>query len=288
MVAWWPGENSADDVVGGHNGTTPYGIGYAAGESGQAFNFDASQRRVFVPDSSDFVPTNGFTFEWWFYARQTLDAFIGMRGDDRGGLDAWIVRRLSNGQLAFQMDDMLNNFVVIQTPVQNNQWYHFAATFDSATKEMKLFLNGALAIQTNTTIQPIGGYDPGWNAGIGVGNQSGTITYNSFDGLIDDVALYARALSPAEIQSIYNAGTAGKVSLGQMKASPMLSLQSQSGGVMRLIIGGVAGRTYEVQVSTDLLNWMAWTQVDSTGTNSILDTNTTGHPQRFYRALLLP
>src|SRR5205823_14676196 len=168
-------------------------------------NFDASQRRVFVPDSSDFVPTNGFTFEGWFYARQTLDAFIGMRGDDRGGLDAWIVRRLSNGQLAFQMDDMLNNFVVIQTPVQNNQWYHFAATFDRASGSMKLYLNGALAIQTNTTIQPIGGYDPGWNAGIGVGNQSGTITYNSFDGLIDDVALYARALSPAEIQSIYNA-----------------------------------------------------------------------------------
>jgi len=33
---------------------------------------------------------------------------------------------------------------------------------------------------------------------------------------------------------------------------------------------------------------MAWTQVDSTGTNSVVDANTTGHLQRFYRARLLP
>jgi hypothetical protein len=285
MIAWWPGENSADDVIGGHNGTTPYGIGYAPGESGQAFDFDASIRRVFVPDSSDFVPTNGFTFEGWFYARQTLDAYIGMRGDDRGGVDAWVVRRLSNGQLTFQMNDMLNNFAVIQTPVQNNQWYHFAATFDVASGSMKLYLNGALAVQTNTTLQPIGAYDPGWNPGIGIGNQSGTINHTSFDGLIDDLALYSRALSAAEIQSIYNKGPEGKAGLAR---APMLSLQSQSEGGMQLTIGGAAGRIYEVQVSTDLLNWMAWTQVNSTGTNSVVDTKTAGRQQRFYRARLLP
>lgn len=288
MVAWWPAENSADDVVGGHNGTTPYGIGYAPGESGQAFDFDTSQRRVFVPDSADFIPTNGFTFEGWFYARQSLDGFIGMRGDDRGGLDAWIVRRLSDGQLIFQMDDMLNNFTVVQSPVQNNQWYHFAATYDSATKAMKLYLNGALAVQTNSTLQPIGGYEPGWNPGIGIGNQSGTITHNSLDGLIDDVALYDRALSESEIQSIYNAGTGGKRSLGQTNQSPMLALQWHPESGMQLTVNGVAGRSYEIQTASNLLNWMNWTQVNSTGTDTITDTNTAGHAQRFYRARLLP
>jgi hypothetical protein len=214
MVAWWPAENSADDVIGNHNGTTPYGIAYATGESGQAFDFDASDRRVFVPDSPDFVSTNGFTFEGWFYARQTTDAYLGMRGDDRGGADAWVVRRLSDGQLSFQMDGVPSYSVLIEAPVQNNQWYHFAATFDTTTSEMRLYLNGALAVQTNFAFPPIGSYDPGWNPGIGIGNQSGTITHTSFDGLIDDVALYSRPLSPLEIQSIYNAGAAGKASLG--------------------------------------------------------------------------
>jgi hypothetical protein len=288
MVAWWPGENSADDVIGNHNGTTPYGIAYATGKSGQAFDFDASNRRVFVPDNPDFVLTN-LTFEGWFYARQTIDAYIGMRGDDRGALDSWVVRRLSDGQLSFQIGDMMLNFVAIETPVQNNRWYHFAATFDGANGSMKLYIDGALAVQTNTTLQLIGGYDPGWNPGIGIGSQSGTLTVRpSFDGLIDDVALYSRALSPAEIQSIYNAGPAGKAGLAQTNASPLLSLQPQSGGLMQLTISGVAGRSYEVEASTNLLNWTVWTQVDSTGTNSITDTNTTGLPQRFYRARLLP
>lgn len=286
MVAWWPAENSADDVIGCNNGTTPYGIAYAPGESGQAFDFDASNRRVFVPDSPDFVLTN-MTFEGWFYARQTVDAYIGMRGDDRGALDSWVVRRMSDGQLAFQIGDMMKNFLTIETPVQNNQWTHFAATFDSVSGSMKLYINGALAAQTNTTMQLIGGYDPGWNPGIGIGNQSGTITRTSFDGLIDDVALYNRALSPEEIQSIYNAGSAGKAGLG-MNTSPMLSLQSQAGGGVQLTIGGVAGRSYEVQVSTDLSNWTVWAQVDSSGTNSIVDTNAVNYPQRFYRTRLVP
>ena len=212
---WWPAENSADDIIGNHNGTTPYGLSYAPGESGQAFDFNASIGRVFVPDSQDFVPTNGLTFEGWFYARadaRCLHRDARRRPWRTGFL---VVRRLGDGELAFQIDDMGNNFVVIETPVQNNQWYHFAATFDNASSAMKLYVNGALAVQTNTTIRPIGGYEPGWNPGIGIGNQSGTITHTSFDGLIDDVALYSRALTAAEIQSIYNAGPAGKAGLGQ-------------------------------------------------------------------------
>src|SRR4051812_26222312 len=67
-----------------------------------------------------------------------------------------------------------------------------------------------------------------------------------------------------------------------------LSLKSLSTGGMQLTIAGTAGRTYEVQVSTNLSNWLAWTQVNSTGTNSLVDTNTAGKPRRFYRARLLP
>jgi hypothetical protein len=282
MVAWWPGENSADDIIGNHNGTTPYGIGYAPGESGQAFDFDGSNRRVFVPDSQDFVPTNGFTVEGWFKARQATDGVIAMRGDDRGGMDSWIVQMLNTGDLAFQIYNEQNNYTLIYTPVQTGQWRHFAATFDSTSGNMKIYTNGVVAVQTSTPLRPIGAYPPSWNPGIGIGNVSGTINHASFDGLIDDLALYSRALSQAEVQSIYNSGTAGKAGLVR---GPMLSLQSRSSGGMRLTISGVPGRTYEVQVSTNLQNWTAWTQVNSTGTNSVVDT--TGQPRRFYRARLV-
>jgi len=54
--------------------------------------------------------------------------------------------------------------------ITNGNWK--AVQLKPATKEMKLYLNGALAVQTNTTIQPIGAYDPGWNPGIGIGTQA--------------------------------------------------------------------------------------------------------------------
>src|SRR6185312_6890902 len=198
------------------------------------------------------------------------------------------VRRTSDGQLTFQVDDVLNNFAVIATPVQNNQWNHFAATFDMASGAMKLYVNGALAVQTNTSIVPIGAMDPGWNPGIGIGNQSGTTARTSFDGLIDDAAVYSRALSASEIQSIFSAGAAGKAGLVQAPpVPPRLSLKPQSGG-MQLTIGGVAGSSYEILTSTNLKSWVVWTQVDSTGTNSIVDTNSTTLRRNFYRARLLP
>ena len=41
LVAWWPGNGNADDIVGGNNGTLTNGAGFINGEVGQAFNFNA-------------------------------------------------------------------------------------------------------------------------------------------------------------------------------------------------------------------------------------------------------
>ena len=63
MVAWWPGEGNANDIVGAHNGQTPYGFAYAAGEVLQAFTFNGNQC-VQVPYASDLM-TPAFTIEAW-------------------------------------------------------------------------------------------------------------------------------------------------------------------------------------------------------------------------------
>jgi hypothetical protein len=120
----------------------------------------------------------------------------------------------------------------------------------------------------------------GGNQQIIFGNSTTALTPTQLRGIVFD---YAGTQYPARILS--NGELVPDIAAN---AAPMLSLQSQSGGGMQLTIGGVAGRTYEVQVSTDLLNWTAWTQMNSTGTNSVVDTNTTSYPQRFYRVRLLP
>jgi hypothetical protein len=67
-----------------------------------------------------------------------------------------------------------------------------------------------------------------------------------------------------------------------------MALQSQPGG-MQVKLQGEAGRTYSIETSTDLMHWAPWTNVvNSTGTMTVTDTESTNYPARFYRARLMP
>jgi hypothetical protein len=58
------------------------------------------------------------------------------------------------------------------------------------------------------------------------------------------------------------------------------------GGVQATLMGGV-GQTYTVQASTNLVNWVAVTNlVLSTGTGQFTDYSVTNGAQRFYRAVV--
>jgi hypothetical protein len=87
-----------------------------------------------------------------------------------------------------------------------------AATLDDATGLMTLYVNGAVVGQTTTTVRPFGALDPMQQPGVGIGNSNALSSYNvPFDGLIDELSVYNRALTAAEIQGIYNAGSDGKI-----------------------------------------------------------------------------
>ncbi len=208
LVGWWRAEGNAQDSARRHDGTLPFGMNYARGKIGQAFDFDGtSRRRVSIPDSPDFKLTRALTIEGWIYPRQS-GGIIFFRGDDRPGLDPWQIDLRTAGFVGFQITDAQNRTARIEAPVQLNQWQHIAATF-GAKGSLKLFVNGKLAVQTNTTLRPLGDLDPTQNPAIGIGNIGGTSYQEPFNGLIDEIALYARALSQREIRSIYHAGNAG-------------------------------------------------------------------------------
>src|SRR5439155_13067678 len=93
----------------------------------------------------------------------------------------------------------IGNEVATGVDLPLNTWTHLAGTFDGAT--YSLYMNGQLLStapgtlgQTNTAPLKIGG-----------SGDSAT-----FGGLIDEVEIFNRALTASEIQSIFNAGSAGK------------------------------------------------------------------------------
>ncbi|HYW69900.1 MAG TPA: MBG domain-containing protein, partial [Pyrinomonadaceae bacterium] len=82
-------------------------------------------------------------------------------------------------------------------------WHHVAYTFDSSTH--KLFVDGReVASGANTRVPA---YD---NTEVRIGADVDTGGLYQFDGKIDEVGFFSRALPASEIAGIYNAGSAGR------------------------------------------------------------------------------
>ena len=85
-----------------------------------------------------------------------------------------------------------------------NQWHHIVGTYDGS--DLRIFVNGDL--ENNTTIGPVLAFTGPAPLRIGNIQHSSHIfgpPHNGvFDGIIDDVYIYNRALNETEIAELYN------------------------------------------------------------------------------------
>ena len=204
LIGWWRADGNPNDSAGTHNGTTPYGMTYMPGIIGQAFSytfFNNDHTRVTIPDSADFKLTSSLTIEAWIYPRAS-SWYVFFRGDDRSGLDPYYVDCRNAGTVGFGIDDLSGHQARVEAPIQYNQWQHVAATLNGATGDMNMYVNGILGGHINTSVRPGADLNPSYNPGVGIGNVEGTFQTWPFNGMIDEVGLYSRALSQTEIQAI--------------------------------------------------------------------------------------
>src|SRR5690606_825701 len=81
------------------------------------------------------------------------------------------------------------------------EWTYVAATYDQAATTMSLYMNGQLVASRNDAPASIfEGTAPLW-----IGHQFNTSTASTFEGRIDEAAVYDRALSSAEILAHFEA-----------------------------------------------------------------------------------
>jgi len=89
----------------------------------------------------------------------------------------------------------------------DGQWHHLAGVRDAALGNVKLYLDGALVASatdsTTGTFTLAAAQDR-------IGSRPVCPTPMFFNGLIDEVEVYRRALSGWEVQALFNAGSAGK------------------------------------------------------------------------------
>jgi hypothetical protein len=210
LIALWRGETDASDLIGGHHGTFYAGTAVtapsvtAAGKVGGAFNFDGTVH-VQVPDSTALRPAQ-LTVEAWVFP--TAGPGFGLqgilaRGSSTNEDDTWYLGLLNNKPQFWS-----HRQVLLEGPfaIPRDAWTHLAITFDGSIK--RLYVSGA-EVASSGGFGPLV-YDPAL-VPVTIGSDWANDSSSSrFNGRIDEVALYNRALTADEIFSIYNADFVGK------------------------------------------------------------------------------
>jgi hypothetical protein len=272
LVDWWQGEGNANDIVGNNNGTLAGGAGYAAGEVGQAFSFDGSSGCVSVPDSASLDSfTTSISIELWLKINQ-LTANSDWKGIVTKGNSSWRLMGTTWANTVYLgLDGVSPSGDLYGTRnVHDGQWHHVAAVYDGTN--MFLYVDGTLDVS-----QPATGLIAQNSSPVCIGATDGAYELSChcielgyfFNGLIDEVSIYNRALSSNEIAAIYAAGNAGKCFT---PAPPTIPAQPTN---QTVTLGGAA--TFSVTASgTPPLSYQ-WnfngTDIDGAANASLMLTN---------------
>jgi hypothetical protein len=208
LVAAWlfdtgSGNTAIDSSGNGHDGEL---IGNATweqnGKFGSALSCDGTEAYVLVPDHEDFEFDGDFSIACWFQNSVTPSdhSALATKGYDKpsdAGGDArpwYLVYFLTSGTVDLYLRDAAgtNSRVSGTTPVNDGQWHHVVAM--KAGSEVKIYIDGkedASAAATDAT--------------YGENDQPLAFMvhfHRWINGLMDEVAVFDKALSEAEIAAI--------------------------------------------------------------------------------------
>lgn len=261
MVSWWPGDGDASDIADGNDGTLQNGATFAAGKVGQAFSLDGVDDYVNLGSTQIIGDDTSFTIDAWIKVNSFAsdNKQLPIYGEYSSGTnDAKNYLAVGNLQSGLEQRVFFDQFVPTGGSLKSNiqltpgQWYHVAYTQDGTNR--RLYIDGALD-SSDSAIETYSGQTPD---DIRIGRRGGTATDQRFNGLIDEVEIFDRALSADEIQAIYNAGSAGKckeivieVDIDIKPGSDPNSINPKSKGVIPVaILGSITFDVTDVDVDT--------------------------------------
>jgi hypothetical protein len=171
---------------------------FTAGRIGMAADFDGAQYLV-VPHHADFDLPAAQTVALWFRLRTVVTTepmIMFSKPQDPDIANTWLLgTRDPAGQLLFAKRDTdgANRRAIGMTTPTVDRWTHLAGTV-STDGVMRLYVDGTVEATLTTGTTAIGTFD----VLIGAELEFDSIAF-FVDGLIDDVRVYDRELTSAEI-----------------------------------------------------------------------------------------
>jgi hypothetical protein len=202
LIGYWTFEGSGADLSGEGNDVTLQGsAGYGTGLIGQALSLPGENDSYAIRPQSDTVYNFGssnFTVQVWVNFRDlTYEQTLIEKFTSWGG-PGWTLTKLGGNNVRF-VGDPATSLDSSQSLSATNQWYHLVLRRDG--DYVTLFINDSFS--TGTASGAI--EDSSLPLLIGQRNDSSGQSF-PVNGLIDEVAIWNRALTDDEIAFLYNEG----------------------------------------------------------------------------------
>ena len=251
LVGYWGFNGNANDQSGNSNNGTVNGATLTTGHDGtsnSAYKFNGINQWISVLNSNSLNPTSQNTISLWCQSTFNSNTNVGIVGKWNNGTNApqYVMQITSNGMNY----NLYTNQQKTATETTNNTkdgiWHNYIGTWDG--QMMKLYRDGLLitsiaqtgSVTTNSQGLEFGRYAGG--SGIGV-NQ------NYYNGNIDDIGIWNRALTQQEITALFKSCTNPIATI-----TPQSSTTFCEGNSVTLNASTGLGYTYEWYNNNSLIN----------------------------------
>jgi hypothetical protein len=198
-VGFYPLDGTAEDAAGDHDATLVGGPAYVPAENGQGLDLNGSTQ--FADTGAPVLDTAGdYTASAWVKLDKVDGAFQTVVSQD-GASNSDFFLQYSGADQRFAMSFAGVRALGPSKP-EAGRWYHVTGVRDSVQGELRLYVDGEFAGRAGACLPQAA---PSGNTVIGRGRYGGNAV-DYLDGTVDQVHLYDRALSAAEIGELYRSG----------------------------------------------------------------------------------
>lgn len=246
------GTVAADASRYANNGTNSAANAWGSGKINGGWADTSGSQSVTIADSTALPTGAHMTLEAWIYPRITAQMAIASQWNTTGPSNAWALQTTPSGTdlrlyVASSTADSGANYVETSgAGLTLNTWQHITVVYDgtqAAANRVKLYKNGVPLIAAVTGTIATGLANA--SSALTVADMPGLNRY--FQGGLDEVKLYNRSLSSAEVVAEYtaqNAGVASGLPLGPVVAGTSVTADAD-------VAVNMSGVGYQLFVAQD-------------------------------------
>ncbi|PJI98830.1 putative secreted protein (IPTL-CTERM system target) [Acidovorax sp. 69] len=199
LLGWYGFENNVNDSSGGGRNGAATSLTYAAGRVGQAGSFNNATSFVEVSGLAGVLPGGGDarTVSFWVNPSSTADNGNVVSWGQTNANQRFSVLMEGGGELRMigEGNDHSSGFFLPQ-----GVWTHVAVSYDGST--LLFYVNGSIQ---DTKLGVVLATDNAQPLRIGINAQGRNDEF--FGGLIDEVRVYGRVLTPSDVTEVFNSTT---------------------------------------------------------------------------------